>query len=53
MMFDLAMFEDAAYCLRKYAGITGGWDAVRRQHRPPAEGESMSSTKITGTYKLP
>jgi hypothetical protein len=37
----------------KYAGITGGWDVVRRSHRPPAEGEGMSSTKITGTYKLP
>jgi hypothetical protein len=37
----------------KYAGITGGWEVVRRSHRPPAEGEGMSSTKITGTYKLP
>ena len=37
----------------KYAGITGGWEVVRRSHRPPAEGEGVSSTKITGTYKLP
>ena len=37
----------------KYAGITGGWEVVRRSHRPPAEGEGMSSVKITGTYKLP
>ena len=37
----------------KYAGITGGWETVRRSHRPPAEGEGMSSVKITGTYKLP
>jgi hypothetical protein len=37
----------------KYSGITGGWEVVRRSHRPPGEGEGMSSTKITGTYKLP
>ena len=37
----------------KYEGITGGWEAVRRSHRSPAEGASVSSTKITGTYKLP
>lgn len=37
----------------KYAGITGGWDVVRRSHRPPTVGETMSSVKLTGTYKLP
>ena len=37
----------------KYAGITGGWDVVRRSHRPPADGEGMSSVKISGSYKLP
>jgi hypothetical protein len=37
----------------KYAGITGGWEVVRRSHRPPSEGESISSVKMTGTYKLP
>jgi hypothetical protein len=37
----------------KYAGITGGWDVVRRAHRPPAAGEGLGSTKLTGSYKLP
>jgi hypothetical protein len=37
----------------KYAGISGGWDVERRSHRPPGEGQTMSSVKITGTYKLP
>ena len=29
----------------KYAGITGGWEVVRRSHRPPAEGEGVSERK--------
>ena len=37
----------------KYAGVTGGWDVVRRAHRGPAEGVVVGSTKLTGTYKLP
>ena len=37
----------------KYSGITGGWDVVRRQHRPPAQGEGVGSAKLTGTYMLP
>lgn len=37
----------------KYLGITGAWDVVRREHRAPAQGEGVGSTKLTGTYKLP
>jgi hypothetical protein len=37
----------------KYAGITGGWDVVRRSYRPPVDGEAASSNRLTGTYKLP
>lgn len=37
----------------KYAGISGGWDVMRRPHRAPAPGEVVGSTKLTGTYKLP